>query len=546
MSTDQVVPPGSPRSRAGAIARPLAATLAGWWARLDTGRAVLTAALVAVVSCGGLLGRQPLSWDEAVTASAARHPLPQLAALLDRTDAPLGGYYLAMHGWLRLIGAFGLPANEAWLRLPSAAAAVTAVALTALLAARYFGPRVGLAAGVLLAVQPMMVFYAHDARPYALVTAGVVGATLLFRRALERPTASRLAAYTVVAAGCAYLHLFGALALAVHAAVAARRGRPLWRWAVSYGLIALAAAPLVALSSGQTGELAWIPPLTPASVSGVLIHVFGGATLLIAMLVTALAVALPAARRATSASSDADAAPTAPGGRVLAVLRRVRPAGTTRPGGRRPWGLLVGWLLVPLGMLVVGDVVKPVLVARYALPVVPAAAVLLAALVARRGGRAGRLLLVLTAVVAAATSVVQLASPYKYEDYRAATDAVTDAARPGDGVVFLPTSYRVGYDQYLYEPDERRDAALPADLALRPGDGPNTANQIGGGELSAPATTSRIRLTDRVFLYGLPLPVADRTRHGAGDRAKELALAGYHELWVRHYGEVDVTLLVKS
>jgi mannosyltransferase len=522
MSADRFVPSGGPPGRsdgAGAVPLPdrLAAWLAGWWAGLDTRRAVLAASLVAAVSCGGLLGRQPLSWDEAVTASAARHTLPRLAALLDRTDAPLGGYYLAMHGWLRLLAALRLPADEAWLRLPSAVAAVAAVALTAVLAARWFGPRVGLTAGVLLAVQPMLVFYAHDARPYALVTAGIVGATLLFARALERPSAARLAAYGLVAAGCVELHLFGALALLAHVAVAARRGRPRWRWALAYALPAAVAVPLLAVSSGQTGELAWIPPLSPAAVTSVLTHISGGLPLLLAATATALA----------------------------AARHRTRPSWLYGGSTRRPWGLLVGWLVVPVGMLVVGDVVRPVLVARYALPVVPAAAVLVAALVAARGGRAARVLLVATALVAVVTSAVELASPYKYEDYRSATDAVTDAARPGDGVVFLPASFRVGYVQYLREPGERPDGTPPADLALRPGDGPDAASQIGGGELPPPATESHIRLANRIFLYGLALPVADRTRRGRADRAKELALDGYHQLWRRHFGQVDVTLLAR-
>ncbi len=525
MSADRFVPSGGPPGRsdgAGAVPLPdrLVARLAGWWAGLDTRRAVLVASLVAVVGCGGLLGRQPLSWDEAVTASAARHTLPRLAALLDRTDAPLGGYYLAMHGWLRLLAVLRLPADEAWLRLPSAVAAVAAVALTAALAARWFGPRVGLAAGVLLAVQPMLVFYAHDARPYALVTAGVVGATLLFVRALERPSAARLAAYGLVAAGCVELHLFGALALLAHAVVAARRGHPRWRWALVYALLAAAAVPLLLVSSAQTGELAWIPPLTPAAVTSVLIHLSGGLPLLFTTTATVLTAALHRTRTAALH-------PTAAGG-----------AGA-------PWGLLVGWVVLPVGVLVAGDVVRPVLVARYALPVVPAAAVLVAALVARRGSRAARVLLVATALVAAVTSGVGLASPYKYEDYRSATDAVTDAARPGDGVVFLPASFRVGYVQYLREPGERPDGTPPADLALRPGDGPDAASQIGGGELPPPATGSRIRLANRIFLYGLALPVADRTRRGRADRAKELALDGYRQLWRRHFGQVDVTLLAR-
>jgi mannosyltransferase len=527
MTADRVASPGP------------AGRLAGWWAGLDTRRAVLVASLVAVVTCGGLLGRQPLSWDEAVTASAARHTLPRLAALLDRTDAPLGGYYLAVHGWLRLLAAAGLPADEAWLRLPSALAAVAAVALTVVLAARYFGPRAGLAAGVLLAVQPMLVFYAHDARPYALVTAGVVGATLLFVRALKRPSPARLAAYGLAAAGCLYLHLFGALALLAHAAVAARRGRPRLRWALTGALLVLAAAPLLAVSSGQTGELAWIPPLSLPAVASVLTRLAGGPATLLATLTTVLVTLV---HRHRKRGAEGHLVPPTAGAGELGPL-----AGSGSPGrsGGRPWGLLVGWVGVPVGVLVVADAVRPVLVARYGLAVVPGVAVCVVGMVAVLGGRLARGLLAVTVVVALVTSAVQVGRPYKYEDYRSATDAVTDAARPGDGVVFLPAAYRVGYEVYAREPGEPVDGTLPTDLALLPGGGPDSASQIGGRELPPTATADRIRLAGRVFLYGLALPAAARTRRGTADRAKELALAGYRQVWERRFGQVDVTLLTR-
>jgi len=102
---------------------------------------------VAAVSCLTGLGRQPLSWDEAVTANAASRSIPELWLLVRHTDAPLASYYLGMHGWQRLLSAAGPEAGAGWLRLPSALAAVVAVALTARLAAELFSLAVGLLAG---------------------------------------------------------------------------------------------------------------------------------------------------------------------------------------------------------------------------------------------------------------------------------------------------------------------------------------------------------------------------------------------------------------
>jgi hypothetical protein len=81
------------------------------WLSLTARQAVAVSTAIAALTCLTWLGYQPLSWDEAVTASAAaREPL-RLAALLAHTE----------------------------LRLPSAVAAVGTVAATVALTAHWFG-----------------------------------------------------------------------------------------------------------------------------------------------------------------------------------------------------------------------------------------------------------------------------------------------------------------------------------------------------------------------------------------------------------------------
>lgn len=63
---------------------------------------------VAAAASLPMLGRQPLSWDEAVTLSAARRSLPNLVALLRQRDAPLGTYYALIHVWLNVLRAIGI------------------------------------------------------------------------------------------------------------------------------------------------------------------------------------------------------------------------------------------------------------------------------------------------------------------------------------------------------------------------------------------------------------------------------------------------------
>jgi mannosyltransferase len=497
-----------PAGAAGRIAggRRVWAAPVSWWQSLSRRGAMLTAAVVAAVSCLTGLGYQPLSWDEAVTLSAAQHSPGRLSALLAHTDAPLGLYYLAMHGWIRLAGVIGIIPSEGWLRLPSAVAGVGAVVLVVLFAADWYGPRTGLLAGVLLAVHPLFVFYAHDARPYTLATFLVIAASILFVRARRNPAPGRLVAYAAVATLTVYAHLFAVLALLVHALVILVRGPRRIAWAVVAVAVAAATAPVVLLGARQTGEIGWIPAPSAAAVASVLLKLVGG-----------IAPALVLA------------------GITLAVSVRRR-----RRLGRRALFVLA-WALVPPLLLVVADLYTPVLVARYALVAVPGIAIAVAAACLSDRSRLVVAGTVLALVAAAVTSVIQQAQPYKYEDFRAASDLVDDTARTGDAVLYLPAATRVGIDPYAAaEPGEQQ----AVDIALQHGGSPTRADQIAGVEVPAGAIAGLLHGHADVYLVGDPLRQALGSHASPTDRAKISALLqGYTPVWSHAFGVITVTLL---
>jgi mannosyltransferase len=486
--------------------------LVSWWSALGRRGAVVGATAAATLTCLMGLGRQPLSWDEAVTASAAQHDPGQLLALLSRTDAPLGLYYALMHGWVSLLSAVGVAPSGGWLRLPGALAAIATVALVATLATDWYGAQAGLLAGALLAVYPLFVFYAHDARPYTLATMLVVAATMLFVRARSRPTPARVTAYAAVAVLAVYAHLFAVLALFVHALVVAVRGPRRGRWLLAGVAVALAVAPLVWIASHQTGEIGWIPRPSPRAVASVLNKMAGGAAVALALCGVAVAAAF------------------SPWLRQRNIVPHERAA------------LLLGWAALPPLLLVAADFVTPVLVARYALIAVPAVAIAVAAACIRGRNRFVVGFTVAALVAAAVTSAVQLAQPYKYENYRAAEDLVDATARPGDAMLFLPTATRVGYLQYV---DHVGGDPHVLDVALRQSGRPHTADQIGGYEVDPTVLADRLGSHSRVFLIGAPLAPTLTPRAGT-DQVKQLALRnGYALMWTRAFGEVSVSLFVR-
>jgi mannosyltransferase len=479
-------------------------------AAIDRRVAIGVSALVSATVVLPTLGRQPLSWNEAVSLSAAQRSLPNLVGMLRHTDAPLGLYYLLLRGWVSLLALVGVVPTAFWLRLPSALAVIMAVALAAALAARWFGSRAALLAGVLLAVHPLLTFYGQDARPYGLVTLAFLASTWLLMRGLQTPTASRLAVYALVSTVTVYLHLFAGYAFAAHVLLVLHqtrgdRGRRL-RWLATGAAVVAACLPLVILARGQSQEVGWIPKPSVASVSSTVANVFGGAALLLVFVVIMV----------VASRSGAD-------GEMSSMIK-----------------FLSVWALVPVAALVVVDLVVPDLVARYALVSVPAAVIVVAAIATRARSRSVTGLVALAVAVSVVTVGVQQSRSFKYEDYRTAADLMGDSAQPGDAVMFLPISTRVGFEPYRkLEPD----MAEITDPALLPGRPPALSQTIGGVDRSSSALAAAFARAPVIFVLGDSLATARRTLRDPTDVSQLDALRAYRVTRSLRYGDLYLTVL---
>ncbi|WP_209378124.1 hypothetical protein [Pararoseomonas baculiformis] len=128
---------------------------------------MLLVVLAALLSLFGIPGRW-LWLDELLSANfSAEGPWATLVTVL-RFDVHPPLYYLQLSLWM-------LPwQDDAWLMTNSVLWHGVAVALLAWAAAGRYGPRVGLGAGLLLAVSPAALAYADQVRMYAFIMAMIV------------------------------------------------------------------------------------------------------------------------------------------------------------------------------------------------------------------------------------------------------------------------------------------------------------------------------------------------------------------------------------
>ena len=243
---ERVASPARPRVRLSGYAAGLAAI----------GAAGLAARLV-------LLGRQPISRDEAFTAVVARRSWGGMLDVVRHDSAPPLSYVLDHVATV-------LSSSPSLLRLPSALAGAAAIPVAAALGRRLGGDAAGLGAAAVCAALPSLVIPSRDARMYALAATLVMTFALVLWRALERPDRGRLAGLAAVTAAALLTHYLDAVAVVATLAAAALVLRERGAWprvlaGVAAGAVPLAAwLPLAHAQADHAGQPFWASGLGPA------------------------------------------------------------------------------------------------------------------------------------------------------------------------------------------------------------------------------------------------------------------------------------------
>ncbi|WP_256984533.1 glycosyltransferase family 39 protein [Streptomyces sp. XY006] len=436
----------------------------------------------------GLWGieRQGSMWrDESVTYQVAHRPLGELWGLLGEIDAVHGLYYLLMHAVFAVWDG-GLVA----LRLPSVLGMALAAAGVGAIGARLSGHRAGLLAGLVFAVLPIVQQYAQEGRSYALVTAGVTWSTYFFLRATAGSGRRWWTAYAVALAVACWLHEFAAPALVAHGVTLWWSGagrREVRRWAVAVAAVVLSLLPLAVISVGQAeAQLGWLG--RPKA----------GAWLLFAGL----------------------SVPSALLCRLLVTVRHPGAAALTR--------LALPLLIAPAGLLMTISLVRPWYVDRYVLYGMTGLALPAGAALAWAIGRRHRLVppLRLVTECVAATLAVAVLLPWssrvrspesRKDDVVAVARTVERSARPGDGVLFMPSRRREWLLPYPEVYDRLHDLAL-----ARP---PEQSDTLHGTELTPSALRRTILASDR--LIALQDPAGQPRDPFPGEKLKRRVLREY-------------------
>lgn len=413
-----------------------------------------TPAAVAVALSAVDLSTRSLWLDESATVAIASQHGRALMSALAHDGGNMAAYYLLIHVLIVLFGHSTLV-----LRIPSVLADGVSASATAAIGCRLSSRRVGLGAGLLVAVSLPFVYWAQDARAYSMMYAFGALSYLAFvalvdgesKRRPGRPPRWAWPAYALFLACCLYMSFIAALVIPAQLVSLywyRRRIVPVCSAVVSAGVLS---APLAVLAYGRgPGQLFWVPKpnwdsaaqVGQALASSALAPSFKNTGSSLGLLALTLAAVLAAG---------------------IAGWRRARGAPVVDGVSRQRWavGLVAAWLVVPsLLDLVESFAAQSIFQSEYLLISAPAVALGLAwwcleTNMARSAGLAclAGLILLRGAQILPTYGV----SP---EDWRAATSYVLRHARPGDCVAFYPSDGRNAFDYYV-ETARPSDSSLP-------------------------------------------------------------------------------------
>ncbi|HSO99109.1 MAG TPA: glycosyltransferase family 39 protein [Solirubrobacteraceae bacterium] len=201
------------------------------------------------------IGHQSFWYDEAFTHTLVSQSAGAMLGLLPRTELTPPLYYSAAWVWARVFG-FG----EAGLRSLSAVAGVLTVPVVYVAARRFVNQRAGIIAAALVACNPLLIWYAQEARSYAvLVLMASLSLAAFAGIRSERPSTRGLVLWALAAALTLTTHYYGSLAIipqAIWLLVVHRRDRRVW---VAVAAVAAAGAALLPVALTQRPNASWIP-----------------------------------------------------------------------------------------------------------------------------------------------------------------------------------------------------------------------------------------------------------------------------------------------
>ena len=420
----------------------------------------------------------PSLWfDEVLSVTRARQPLPVLLHIISATQPNMALYYVVLHFWLRLIDFFGIHATEAIVRFPSALSAASGSLLLYLLARRLFPQFIALSTMLLYVLNPLQLTYAQETRSYSLQLLFVIlswyALCVLFSEDLPlRRTCAWWICFVLSAVLAIYSQLFSELILAAQVVTfvllcivhtnwrehARQQFRP---FVVSCVWIGILIAPLL-YASRVGSKTGWLPIPRPNDICHLFLTLTAQNRLLLALFALTILAGLCVILLSTLPQ----------GQNILRRLALFSRAEFDEKQWQQHYAcwlplaiLLLCWLLFPIASsYLVSQRAIHLFSPRYLVVVVPAFVLLIALGLAVLRWKSARTVAGLCLVLLCLSCVPGYYASAQVEDWRTGTQWLQRHYQPGDGLICFDNAQGCAVDiEYYLQAYPRGPARFDAD-----------------------------------------------------------------------------------
>jgi 4-amino-4-deoxy-L-arabinose transferase-like glycosyltransferase len=301
--------------------------------------AVCGAILLALFLSFTNIDARSLWFDEAYSVGLTALDWSVFQAILINHEANMGLYSVLLKVWVGIMGS-----SEYSVRSLSALTAVGSVPILYLIGCRLFNTRVGITAALLLAANPFFIRYSQEARSYSLVLFLVSLAGYFFLRFVDAPSVKNRTIYICATVLAAYSHFFALLIPVCHAAsltLMKQKAVRLLNITLTFSIIGVLVLPLIVfILAKDSGQVSWIPPVDILSLPR-LFFAFSGLVDLPMVIVCLLLFPIG----------------------LFNLLQK----SWKQPLSRKTWqsGFTVIWLVLPIAIVMIVSLLKPLFVTRY-------------------------------------------------------------------------------------------------------------------------------------------------------------------------------------
>lgn len=387
------------------------------------------------------LGTPSIWFDEAFSVGISSQPLPLLWHLIFGPEPNMELYYLLLHFWLQVTGAFGMIPTEFLVRLPSAIFAAFSTLVFFLLGRRFLGLWAGIVAAGLYLLNDMQLVYAQQTRAYSLqlLLLCLAWYALFVACSREKQRKRWWVGYTLVITLAVYAQLFSALALC--AQVVAITGLALipnaWKTQIRKRFLAFVVSllacgiltiPLLLISKNGGKSSGWLPIPHLHDILTLFLNMSSNSKIYLALIVVLCGLGL-------LVSCLAYFPPLA----KINTFFLINSSEKEKQGVRQQLPVVLAslcWLLLPVIIsYVVSQGHTHIFSTRYLVIIVPPLCLLVGAGVATIRLPAAKIVLALAMIALALHYTPLYYQNAQVEDWNTASSWLVQQYQPGDGLV---------------------------------------------------------------------------------------------------------------